>query len=1543
MAEMDFNTGNVPNPSSGLPPKPRKKKRALLLKILAAAALCLVLLVLLAPTLLSSGPVVSVVLAQVNKQLNGKVEVASLSLGWFTGVKVDGVRVLDAAGAQIAELDHAAVPYPLYKAITGKLAFGDVLVEGLSFDARVNTDGKLNFAELAKSNPIAPSPTPPPSPSPSAPAPSQPASATTAVPARLADLSINLKLTNCHGTYSQIGKPTIYLTKLEGQIGIPNINQPITDQLSASVKIDDQPDGTLTINGSAAVIQQNQIAINTAEVHQTIEVTNLDLQTVRSLIPPTAGVTTLDGTLGMHLAVDITAGKNAAVDAAVTATKPLAFGGEVLKGDTFKTNAFSAAVPKLSATFADGLDHWQSGRIKVGVDAGSSPILLKMDQGQVTVLADLVPQSILNLIAKKQPGSDGQLVVTSSFDLAEIIPQLRHTIPEAEGVLIKTAGLTENLKLVLSPEKAELLNSADSTPVTGVQTLASGQTKQISIPPIHLSVGGTDLGGGGALPNLHGLSLKLQSPFANGDFQGESLSDLHGTLTANLQTLQSEAGQFIDLSKINLAGDLSVDLSGTGKLTEAPYQASIKAIVGLHDLKYGDASGPRVNEPLTQFTLNADLQGSPQTTVESAKNISVALTMGAAGAPTVDLLAEAPTVSLVGGASGSFNLSRFSVDLAKLQKELRTVPAGSTGTIVNQGVLTLSSTGQFSPKQISIGALALGAENLFVARQLASGEQVAAVSGEAVHLNLAADLDTSNGTAIRVKSLTLNDVGKILDIHKSGDSDFVLTANPAGAIAGSGQLAIEAQLGSINQIAKVLGQTEVVAKTGSGNVQSGKLTGTLAMSDAGANKTGVGANLNLDSVVVTTDTGTLPPQSATVLLKATADQSANSVTVDQAQFQSNLATANLTHVNLSLAAKSVFDQVQSAHWQLDVPDLKPVMDLANAFSPPAKPAAGDKSLPPLAFDGGAISVNGDLSHEAGGLQFSVNDLTTRNVAFTRGDIHYAAKPVDVKLVASVQTGDGEKLIDQIRQVQITQLTGNLGIATLSMPTPISISSLSSNPVANGKIQLVGNLTDLTELLAATKGEKPDAYPYRGDYTLTENIATQNIAGQESTIALSGGIQIAKFQSYSGSTVNFSEDLVNIANDVSLTSAGADESVAIKNFTAAMQSSGAANVSLANGSINHLNTSRDMQLQLNVNYDLAKLWPVIQPMMGEKYKTLKIAGQFQKQFNVTGSYPANVASTAAIKSLHADGDLAVSLFDYNGLNLQNFILPFTLDQGHLLTVYVNKPAGQNTAAAAVANGGTLDLGNLDIDLTQDPPRLTTPGQKVLVKQMTINPLFSSSYLAKVLNNPLFTNAQKATGLLDLTIVDCTQLPLGNLVTLPSPENAGKADLLFSLTELNIGVQGISGLASALKQDSFTANIKDGTVSIAKGISTQHMSFATGKYSLDFDGKVRLADEAFIPLNLSIGPLPALFGTFGIHDSNIMNNLPDRVVVPVEGTVSHANVRLDKAFGKAVQDAAGKAITNGLFGGNKNGQNNSNPLGGLLQGLEKKKKKQSVPSN
>ena len=953
-----------------------------------------------------------------------------------------------------------------------------MVIDGLSFDGVINKEGQLNFAQLLKPGNSSSSTS------------SGDSSSTASKPSKLPALSGAIKLTNCRGTFTRAGNPTVYLSDTSGEIKIPDINQPITDQFNATVRVGDHDKGTITASGTVAIVSANQIAIDSGNAHQTLEITNLSLEGAKAFLPENAGIETIDGAVGLHLVADLVNGKDAALDATLTGNKPISFGGPILKGDVVTTKTLTIQIPKLTATFPNGASQWQSGRVKVGSDA--TPLLVQIDQGNVTAIADMTPQAVLNLIAKKPPGDAGNLLVTSNFDLARIIPQLKGTISLQPGTAIQSGGFSERLTVAMTPEKATINNVTDSTQIVG---LTDG--KQVTIDPINLSVTGTDLGGSGAISNLKDLDLKITSKSANGQFTGKSLSDLSGGLTINLNLLRDELGQFVDLKGKNFGGTIVVNATQQGDLTAAVYKSS------------------------AHVTL--------------------------------------------------------------------------TGTQVQ---LTLT-----------------------------------------------------------------------------------------------------------------------------------------------------------------------PP-------------------VDPAE----------------------------------------------------KPAADSKPTPPTEISSPTLSITADVN-------------------------------------------------------------------------------------SDGPSVRIDNLKAVAPGLRIRKGDAS----YVGDYTIDENISSQN-----EKLGLRGGVQIARFQSFNGSAVSFAEDLITLTDDLSLTSANKDQSLTINNLSIAMQSSGALHLDIKNGSVGNLLTLRNLQLQPNVDYDLAKLWPIVQPMMGEKYKTLKIAGQFKKQFNLTGSYLAGVTMTTAIKTVHADGDLSVASFDFNGLNLQNFVVPIALDNGKLVTVYANKPAGQNSAPPAIANGGTLDLSNWTIDLTQDPPRLSIPANKVIMSGVTINPLFANTIMANIINNPIFAGSG-ASGLFYCTAVDCVEIPLGNLVTQTVATNTGKADFKFSITGLHIGVGGLPGLDQIMKRPLLSADVKDGTLSIAKGISKQHISFATGPYSLDFDGNVPLADQTFSPLNLSIGPLPGFIATF--TGGKALGGAGDRIVIPVEGSMSHPHVAADKVI-QAIAKAAGGTVNDilkGVLGGDKN---DNNPLKNLPNPFKKK---------
>src|SRR3954466_1749912 len=95
--------GAVPPPAQPAMPAKRKRRRRWPFVVLGVL-LFIVLLVILAPTIASMGWVRSAVVAQVNKTRTGSAAINDWSFSWTGGQRVEGVRVLDAAGHQVLQL-----------------------------------------------------------------------------------------------------------------------------------------------------------------------------------------------------------------------------------------------------------------------------------------------------------------------------------------------------------------------------------------------------------------------------------------------------------------------------------------------------------------------------------------------------------------------------------------------------------------------------------------------------------------------------------------------------------------------------------------------------------------------------------------------------------------------------------------------------------------------------------------------------------------------------------------------------------------------------------------------------------------------------------------------------------------------------------------------------------------------------------------------------------------------------------------------------------------------------------------------------------------------------------------------------------------------------------------------------------------------------------------------------------------------------------------------------------------------------------------------
>src|SRR5688572_17826362 len=470
--------------------------------------------------------------------------------------------------------------------------------------------------------------------------------------------------------------------------------------------------------------------------------------------------------------------------------------------------------------------------------------------------------------------------------------------------------------------------------------------------------------------------------------------------------------------------------------------------------------------------------------------------------------------------------------------------------------------------------------------------------------------------------------------------------------------------------------------------------------------------------------------------------------------------------------------------------------------------------------------------------------------------------------------------------------------------------------------------------------------------------TQSVTSSGGPMQVTGKATATDFVVFQQGTQTpaFTEKQLDFTQDLTLDTTA--KRAIIKTLALDMVSSGALKMNVVGG-VSDWEVARkiDDKTRVELAYDLAKLWPIIKPLISEKpddYKDLVIAGQAKRTFTLSGSYPAKDASGKelafheSIRTLLAGGDsgLTVQKFSYEGVELADVDLPLNLIAGgKIVTVYAERPRDKRHPAPAKLNGGTLDLGGFTIDLSQEQPRLSIPSKQLLLGGVSMNPLFANNILGKFIN-PSFVDPEEARGLIDVRVGEVRNVPLGDMI---NGKNDGRANLILSIREVNIGNKFLNNVLSKVNVDTrdgaLLANIRDAQITIENGILTQDLDFVLEKFTLAFDGRVRLADQALLPLNLSI-PTAQLRGL----SEDLRKYVPDAITIPITGTTTAPKYNLDVVVQNLVVEAGKKALLGGALdrtlgrqpaapapgGTTQPAPKPQDPIGGLLEGLLNRKR-------
>lgn len=613
-----------PNPETLPEPKPgvsRWRRRRLWLVGLSVPLLT----VLLLPTLLSTAPVRRLVLRQVNDRIPGRVELASWSLGWFSGASLTGVVLRDAAGNPVAEVKSIAIATNLCGLMGRTKHLGQITIESPRLELKLHPDGGNNWLDALRRPSVsgedrtAPRELDPP-------------------PAAALPLAIVGKVTIRDGevTVQAPGAALpLAIHDLATELVLDRLDQPL--QLTVKGLLG-AGRGPFELTTQVTGVSDGLAALVTAS---TLTWQQLDLAEFAPLARQLGAPVAVGGWSDGNLAVQSEGIKMIHTAGAMT------------------INACSLAGGPL------GQDRLTLPVVSLNWDVIKADQTLQVKQ--FALASGLATLEVVGTATLPTNGGKlaGDLAVTSRIQVAQVAAQLPGTL---------------KLHADLRPVSGELslamkLNSVDDlTTVSGSLRLADlaatrGQQRIALEQPI---LGDWAMTFSAAGPELEGLELTCSfgKIFGRGRWEDFSLA-----MTGDLGVAEQELAKFIDLGKIHAKGQTELTLRVQGPATGA------KQVVGSWSVKALDLAG-FTPQPVTLTEATLNFQG--QVELNAAKQLqALRQVKGNFVSPitTTAFLAEAVLLpeggglpEVVGGQLGTTadlaRLSQLAVEVGLLQPQL---------------------------------------------------------------------------------------------------------------------------------------------------------------------------------------------------------------------------------------------------------------------------------------------------------------------------------------------------------------------------------------------------------------------------------------------------------------------------------------------------------------------------------------------------------------------------------------------------------------------------------------------------------------------------------------------------------------------------------------------------------------------------------------------------------------------------------------------------------------------------------------------------------
>lgn len=532
----------------------RKTKTRILKWVLALAVVLVVLVVFLVPAFVSSEKGRKIILTKINNSIDGKTDFAGLSMSWWRGIKVTDFSFNDSAGLTFVEIKQITTKPHYGSILLGSLSFGKTIIDepkikiNLKHPSPARTEGSQQEVSAGKrARPII-------------------------LPIKKIDLTINdgnVKVTDSKAK-------TVKLSQINSKVNLRPPPRQTNFDIDMAV-VDEGKESKIHADGRIRPGKaKTGWTLKGTSANFSLEVDDLDLESLGSIFALAGVDVQAEGLLSASVIGGIKDGQIDNLSANLKG-KALDVTGSELKGDRFKTRILDIDVTLKKSQKLINIQ-----KLKIQTDwltaqaSGDVPTTFES-------LTDFVKaDSIYNL----KGGFDCDLAAASSL--------MPHTFKLKEGTKITSGQLSGNIETSTETGKKKIYGRGS---LVGLAGQVEGKTIALSQPLSATAEITSDKTG------ISFDRLNVSAEFCQINCTGTS-ELLKYTADVNLAGFQAELGQFIDIGRYKIAGELF----SKGEISGSKEKISVAGSSEVKNLRLTSAEGVSAFEPKADidFSVIAD-------------------------------------------------------------------------------------------------------------------------------------------------------------------------------------------------------------------------------------------------------------------------------------------------------------------------------------------------------------------------------------------------------------------------------------------------------------------------------------------------------------------------------------------------------------------------------------------------------------------------------------------------------------------------------------------------------------------------------------------------------------------------------------------------------------------------------------------------------------------------------------------------------------------------------------------------------------------------